>query len=164
MRKPPYQPSSLPGSGILHSTRRFCCSWESTYRRQNSICASGVARPRSLSTVIRITCTQDTVGLDSHHATSRRHSSGFLDDLLDCGAAVGMHDSGPSDDSPGTRMLQAYCPNVRFDEHAAVALLLQDRSSARHNDGCDKQPSVRSGITNSCGPPCSKIATVLGLV
>ena len=61
-------------------------------------------------------------------------------------------------------MLQAYGPDVRFGEHAAIALLLQDRSSTRHNDGCDKQPAVWSGITNSCGPPCSKIATVLGLV
>jgi hypothetical protein len=61
-------------------------------------------------------------------------------------------------------MLQAYGPDVRFGEHAAIALLLQDGSSIWHDNGCDKQPPVWSGITNSCSPPCSKIAGVLGMV
>jgi hypothetical protein len=61
-------------------------------------------------------------------------------------------------------MLQAYGPDVRFGEHAAIALLLQDGSSIWHDNGCDKQPSVWSGITNRCGPPCSKVARVLGMV
>jgi hypothetical protein len=61
-------------------------------------------------------------------------------------------------------MLQAYGPDVRFGEHAAITLLLQDRSSIWHDNGCDKQPSAWSGITNSCGPPCSKVARVLGMV
>ena len=58
-------------------------------------------------------------------------------------------------------MLQAYGPDVRFGEHAAIALLLQDRSSIWHHNGCDKQPTVWSGTAN---PPCSKIAGVLGMV
>ena len=61
-------------------------------------------------------------------------------------------------------MLQAYGRDVRFGEHAAIALLLQDRSSTGHEHGCDPQPAVRSGTANSFGPPCSKIATELGLV
>jgi hypothetical protein len=35
-----------------------------------------------------------------------------------------VHDSRKSDDSPRARMLQAYGPDVRFGEHAAVAFLL----------------------------------------
>ena len=58
-------------------------------------------------------------------------------------------------------MLQAYGPDVRFGEHAAIALLLQDGSSIWHDNGCDKQPSAWSGITNSCGPLCSKVARLL---
>jgi len=61
-------------------------------------------------------------------------------------------------------MLQAHGPDVRFGEHAAIALLLQDRSSTGHEHGCDPQPAVRSGIANRCGLPCSDIATELGLV
>jgi hypothetical protein len=56
-------------------------------------------------------------------------------------------------------MLQAYGPDVRFCEYAAVALLLQDGSSTRHDDGCGIQPAVWSGITTSCGPPRSHITT-----
>ena len=61
-------------------------------------------------------------------------------------------------------MLQAYGPDVRFGEHAAIALLLQDRSSTGHKHGCDEQPSVWSGTANRCGPPRPNIATELGLV
>ena len=61
-------------------------------------------------------------------------------------------------------MLQAYGPDVRFGEHAAVAFLLQDGSSTGHNNGCDTQPAGSSNIASSCGSPCSNIATVLGLV
>ena len=123
-----------------------------------------VSRWQSRHSVIGITCSRDSGSLDSHYAAFRGHCRRLSSDLLDCGAAVGMHDSGPSDDSPGARMLQAYGRDVRFGEHAAVALLLQDRSSTGHKHGCDEQPSVWSGITNRCGPPRSKIATVLGLV
>jgi len=84
--------------------------------------------------------------------------------LLDCRALVGVHDPRQSDDSPRARMLQAYGPDVRFGEYAAIALLLQDGSSVWHDNGCYKQPSVWSGITNSCIPPGSKIARVLGMV
>jgi hypothetical protein len=61
-------------------------------------------------------------------------------------------------------MLQAYGPDVRFGEHAAIALLLQDGSSIWYNNGCDKQPSTWSSITNSCGPPGSRVTRVLGMV
>jgi hypothetical protein len=61
-------------------------------------------------------------------------------------------------------MLQAYGPDVRFGEHAAVALLLQDGSSTGHNDGCDTQPAGSSNIASGCGFPCSDIAAVLELV
>ena len=61
-------------------------------------------------------------------------------------------------------MLQAYGADVRFGEHVPIALLLQNASSTGHNNRCDKQPTVCPGIANSCGPPCSKIATVPGLV
>ena len=88
------------------------------------ICRFGVARPRSLSTVIGITCVRDTVGLDSHHATFRRYSCRLPGDLLDCCAAVGVHDPRPSDDSSRDGMLQTHGPDVRIGEHAAVALLL----------------------------------------
>ena len=74
--------------------------------------------------MIGITCARDTVGLDSHHATFRRYSRRLPGDLLDCCAAVGVHDPRQSDDSSRDGMLQAYGPDVRIDEHAAVALLL----------------------------------------
>jgi hypothetical protein len=108
--------------------------------------------------VIGITCVRDTVGLDSHHATLRRHSRRHPGYLLDCCAAVGVHDPRQSDDSSRHGMLQAYGPDVRIAEHAAVALLLQDGSSTGHNDGCDTQPAGSSNIASSCGSPCSDIA------
>ena len=74
--------------------------------------------------MIGITCVLETVGLDSHHATFRRHSRRHPGDLLDCCAAVGVHDPRKSDDGSRDGMLQAYGPDVRIDEHAAVALLL----------------------------------------
>jgi hypothetical protein len=114
--------------------------------------------------VIGITCARDTVGLDSHHATFRRYSRRLPGDLLDCCAAVGVHDPRQSDDSSRDGMLQAYGPDVRFGEHAAVALLLQDGSSTGHNDGCDTQPAGSSNIASSCGSPCSDIAAMLELV
>jgi hypothetical protein len=89
-------------------------------------CASGVGRPRSLNAVIGITCVRETVGLDSDHATFCRHSRRLPGDLLDCCAAVGVHDPGQSDDSSRDGMLQAYGRDVRIGEHAAIALLLQD--------------------------------------
>ena len=61
-------------------------------------------------------------------------------------------------------MLQAYGPDVRFGEHAAVALLLHDGSSTRHDYGGDRQPPVCSGVTNHCSRPGSNIAIMLGLV
>jgi hypothetical protein len=61
-------------------------------------------------------------------------------------------------------MLQAYGPDVRFGEYAAVALLLQDGSSTGHNDGCDTQPAGSSNIASGCDFPCSDIAAVLELV
>ena len=88
------------------------------------ICRSGVARPSSLSTVIGITCARHTASLDSHDATFRRHCRCLPGDLLDCCAAVGVHDPRQSDDSSRAGMLQAHGPDVRFGEHAAIALLL----------------------------------------
>ena len=74
--------------------------------------------------MIGITCVGDTAGLDFHHATFRRYSRRLPGDLLDCCAAVGVHDPRPSDDSSRDGMLQAYGRDVRIGEHAAVALLL----------------------------------------
>ena len=74
--------------------------------------------------VIGITCFRDIVGLDSRHATFRRYSCRLPGDLLDCSAAVGVYDPRKSDDGSRDGMLQAYGPDVRIDEHAAVALLL----------------------------------------
>ena len=74
--------------------------------------------------MIGITCVRETVGLDSHHATFRRYSRRLPGDLLDCCAAVGVHDPRQSDDSSRDGMLQAHGPDVRIGEHAAVALLL----------------------------------------
>ena len=74
--------------------------------------------------MIGITCARETVSLDSHHATFRRYGCRLPHDLLDCCAAVGVHDPRQSDDSSRDGMLQAYGPDVRIGEHAAVALLL----------------------------------------
>jgi hypothetical protein len=131
---------------------------------QNWTCRSGVARSRSLSTVIGITCARDAVGLDSHHATFRRDCRCLIGDLLDCCAAAGVHGPRQSDDSARAGMLQAYGPDVRFGEHAAVALLLQDGSSSGHNNGCDPQPAASSDIASCCGSACSDIAQLLGPV
>ena len=114
--------------------------------------------------MIGVTCGGDAVGLDSHYATSRRHRRCSSNDLLDCGAVVGVHDSGQSDDSARARMLQAYGPDLRFCEHAAIALLLQDGSSIWHDNGCDKQPPAWSGVANSYGPLCAKVARMLEMV
>jgi len=54
----------------------------------------------------------------------RRHSRRHPGDLLDCCAAVGVHDPRQSRYSSRDGMLQAYGPDVRSGEHAAVALLL----------------------------------------
>ena len=97
---------------------------QSVRRATAEMTDSGVGRRRSLSLVIGITCVRDTVGLDSDHATFRRHSRRLSGDLLDCRAAVGVHDPRQSDDGSRAGMLQAYGPDVRFGEHAAVALLL----------------------------------------
>jgi hypothetical protein len=61
---------------------------------------SGVTRRQSRHTVIGVTCALNSVGLDSHHATSRRHSCRVSGDLLDCHAPAGVHDPRKSDDSP----------------------------------------------------------------
>ena len=74
--------------------------------------------------MIGITCVGDTTGLDSHYATFRNYGRRLPGDLLDCCAAVGVHDPRKSDDGSRDGMLQAYGPDVRIDEHAAVALLL----------------------------------------
>ena len=111
--------------------------------------------------MIGITCARDTAGLDSHYATFRRFSRRLPGDLLDCCAAVGVHDPRQSDDSSRDGMLQAYGPDVRIGEHAAVALLLQNGSSTGHNNGCDTQPAGSSNIASSCGSSCSDVAAVL---
>ena len=74
--------------------------------------------------MIGITCIGDTAGLDSHYAAFRHNGRCLPGDLLDCRAAVGVHDPRQSDDSSRDGMLQAYGPDVRIAEHAAVALLL----------------------------------------
>jgi|HubBroStandDraft_6_1064221.scaffolds.fasta_scaffold833405_2 hypothetical protein len=81
----------------------FCADhhWEAVlgFARQES------GRPRSLSTVIGITCVGDTAGLDSHYATFRHYGRRLPGDLLDCCAAVGVHDPRQSDDSSRDGML-----------------------------------------------------------
>jgi hypothetical protein len=135
-------------------------------RRENRLLVDGAGFADSESrehrhSALGITCVRDTVGLDSHHATFRRYSRRLPGNLLDCCAAVGVHDPRQSDDSSGAGMLQAYGPDVRFGEYAAVALLLQDGSSTGHNDGCDTQPASSSNIASSCGSSCSDVAAVL---
>ena len=123
-----------------------------------------VRRRQSLHSVIGITCSKDFGNLDSDHAPFRSYCVRDHNAALECRALVGVHDSGQSDDGAGARMLQAHGRDVRFGEHAAVALLLQDRSSTGHRHSCDEQPSVWFCVTNRCVPPRSKSTTELGLV
>ena len=114
---------ACPSIRSVSSFRSSFCEdhhWEAvlSFAREES------GRPRSLSTVIGITCAGDTAGLDSHYATFRHYGRRLPGDLLDCCAAVGVHDPRKSDDGSRDGMLQAYGPDVRIAEHAAVALLL----------------------------------------
>jgi hypothetical protein len=98
--------------------------WRGRGRAEPASEGARVARRRSHRRVIGITCTPDTASLDSRYATFRSHRRRLSGDLLDCRAAVGVHDPRQSDDGSRAGMLQAYGPDVRFGEHAAVALLL----------------------------------------